>query len=151
LWYGEKNSSLKTALIEYLIPEDITLMLFSTEEQLWHWLNIYSSRKVVYLVIQTNINIQNIVRRSSAYPSIHSILIHCSTNELATLQQFSRSHVKIEGIVTDHPRVLIKLVIELALFCEEIGDRTREDGNNDFDIQKIYDRALKLCNLAKRL
>ncbi|CAF4017693.1 unnamed protein product, partial [Rotaria sordida] len=34
LWYGEKNSSLETALIEYLIPDDITLILFSTEEQL---------------------------------------------------------------------------------------------------------------------
>ncbi|CAF4391155.1 unnamed protein product, partial [Rotaria sordida] len=53
-----------------------------------HWLNIYSSRKVTYLVIQTNIKIQDIVRRSSAYASIHSILIDCSTNELTILQQF---------------------------------------------------------------
>ncbi|CAF4955358.1 unnamed protein product, partial [Rotaria sp. Silwood1] len=36
LWLGEKHSSLRAALIEYLIPKDITLILFSTKEQLWN-------------------------------------------------------------------------------------------------------------------
>ncbi|CAF1183327.1 unnamed protein product [Rotaria sordida] len=151
LWFGEKNSSLRTALMEYLITEDITLILFSTEEQLWCWLNTYSSLKVASLVIQTNINIQNIVCRSSTFANIHSILIRCSTNELITLQRFSRSYFKIDGIFADDKRLLIKLVIDLALFSEEIGDQQREDENNELNAQRNYGRARNLCALAKRL
>ncbi|CAF1113103.1 unnamed protein product [Rotaria sordida] len=151
LWFGEKNSSLRTALMEYLITEDITLILFSTEEQLWCWLNTYSSLKVASLVIQTNINIQDIVCRSSTFANIHSILIRCSTNELITLQRFSRSYVKIDGIFADDTRLLIKLVIDLALFSEEIGDQQREDEDNELNAQRNYGRARNLCTLAKRL
>ncbi len=151
LWLGEKDSSLRTALIEYLIPEDITLILFSTEEQLWYWLNTYSSLRVASLVIQTNINIQDIVCRSSAYASIRSILIRCSTNDLITLQRFARSYVKIDGIFADDTRLLIKLVIDIALFSDELGDQERESENNELAAQRNYDRALNLCALARRL
>jgi hypothetical protein len=151
LWFGEKESSLRTALIEYLNPQDITLMLFSTEEQLWCWLTIYSSIRVACLVVETNINIQDIVRRSSAYASIRSILIRCHTNELITLQQFSRSYVNIDGIFTDDTRLLIKLVVNLILISEEMGDQQREVENNELAAQRTYDRALKLCALARTL
>jgi len=142
---------LRTALIEYLIPQDITLILFSTEEQLWCWLNIYSSIRVACLVVETNINIQDIVRRSSAYAIIRSILIRCHTNELITLQQFSRSYVNIDGIFTDDTRLLIKLVVNLILISEEMGDQHREVENNELAAQRTYDRALKLCALARTL
>ncbi|CAF4299962.1 unnamed protein product [Rotaria sp. Silwood2] len=133
--------------MKYLIPEDITVLFFSTEEQLWYWLNIYSSVRVASLVIQTNINIENIVRRSSAYAYIRSILIRCPTNELITLKQVSRSYVKIDGIFADDTRLLIKLVVDLALLFEEIGDRQREDENNELAAQRNYDRAANLCHL----
>jgi hypothetical protein len=143
LWFGQKDSSLRTDLIKYLIPEDINLILFSTEEQLWYWLNTYSSLRVASLVFETNINIQDILCRSSAYYNIRSILIRCATNELISLQQFSRSYVNIDGIFADDTRLLIKLVIDLALLSEEIGDQV--------DAQRNYDRTLSLCALARRL
>ncbi len=142
---------MRTTLIEYFIREDITLILFSTEEQLWYWLNAYSSLRVASLVVQTNINIQDILCRSNAYVSIRSVLIRCSTNELITLQRFSRSYVKIDGVFVDDTRLLIKLVMDLALFSEEIGDQQREDEKNELDAQRNYDRALNLCDLARRL
>jgi hypothetical protein len=151
LWLGQTPSPLRTALIEYLIPEDITLILFSTEEQLWYWLNTNSSLRVASLIIETNINIQNILSCSHAYKSIRSILVRCRTNELTSLQRFSRPYIKIDGIYDDDTRLLIKLVIDLALFSEEIGDQKREDENNELEAQPNYDRAIKLCELAKKL
>jgi hypothetical protein len=142
---------LRTTLIEYFIREDITLILFSTEEQLWYWLNTNSSLRVASLVVQTKINIQDILCRTNAYVNIRSVLIRCSTNELITLQRFSRSYVKIDGVFADDTRLLIKLVMDLALLSEEIGDQQREDEQNELDAQRNYDRALNLCDLARRL
>ncbi|CAF4327616.1 unnamed protein product [Rotaria sp. Silwood2] len=133
--------------MKYLIPEDITVLFFSTEEQLWYWLNIYSSVRVASLVIQTNINIENIVRHSSAYAYIRSILIRCPTNELITLKQVSRSYVKIDGIFADDTRLLIKLVVDPVVAVELKGDRQREDENNELAAQRNYDRAANLCHL----
>jgi Xaa-Pro aminopeptidase len=151
LWLGQKHSPLRAALIKYLIPEDIALILFSTKEQLWYWLKTNSSLKVASLVIETNNNIQNILSRSHAYKSIRSILVRCKANELTNLQRFSRSYIKIDGIYDDDARILIKLVIDLALVSEEIGDEQREDNNNELEAQRSYDRAMKLCELVKKL
>ncbi len=151
LWLGQNHSPLRTALIEHLIPIDINLILFSTEEQLWHWLNTNCSMKVASLVIETNINTQNILLRSHAYKNVRSILVRCRTNELISLQRFSRSYINIDGVYDDDTRVLIRLVIDLALVSEELGDEEREDKNNEFEAQRNYDRALKLCALARRL
>ncbi|CAF3457967.1 unnamed protein product [Rotaria sp. Silwood2] len=151
IWLGVKHSSLRAALIECLITEDIVLILFSTEEQLWHWLNTYSSVKVASLIIETNINVQNILSHSHAYKNVRSILIRCKMNELITLQRSSRSYIKIDGIYADNTRLLIKLIIDLALFSEEIGDQQREDENNELEAQRNYDRAFKLYALVKKL
>ena len=60
LWLGQIHSSLRSALIEYLMPIDINIICFSTEEQLWYWLNTNCTMKVTSLVIETNSNTQNI-------------------------------------------------------------------------------------------
>ncbi len=151
LWLGQKHSPLRTALMKHLMPEDITLILFSTEEQLWYWLNTNSALKVASLVIESNINMQNVLSRRRVYKSIRSILVRCKTNELTNLQRFSRSFINIDGIYDDNTRLLIKLVIDLALFSEEIGDEQREDKNNELEAQRNYDRAMKLCQLARTL
>lgn len=151
LWLGQNHSPLRTALIKHLIPLDINLISFSTEGQLWYWLNINSAMKVASLIIEININTQNILSRSHAYRSIRSILVRCRTNELISLQRFARSYINIDGVYNDDTRVLIKLVIDLALVSEELGDEQREDKNNELEAQQNYDRALKLCELAKKL
>jgi hypothetical protein len=151
LWFGQKHSPLRSALIEYLIPRDITLILSSTEEQLCHWLYVNSSLKVVSLVIEADKNIENLMSRIHAYKNIRSILIRCETHVLTTLQRLSRSYIKIDGTYADDTRILIKLTIDLALFSEESGDQQREDENNELEAQRHYDRALKLCQLARKL
>ena len=148
LYFGQKDSLLKSVLVEYLICQDVTLILLSTEEQLWNWLNRYSSLRIASLIIETNINIEDIMSRSSGYDSIRSILIRCSPTELIRLKQFSRSYMKIDGIFADDTRILIKLCIDLALFSEELGDQQRED---ELNAQRHYDRALYLCSLVKTL
>lgn len=151
LWFGQKQSPLRAALIKYLIPEDITLILFSNKEQLWYWLHTNSSVKVASLVIEENNNTQNILPFSHLYRNLRSILVRCTKNELITLQRLLRSYTNIDGIYDDDTRVLLKLVIDLALFSEEQGDQKREDENNELEAQRSYDRALKLCALARRL
>jgi hypothetical protein len=41
--------------------------------------------------------------------------------------------------------------MDLALLSEEIGDQQREDEQNELGAQRNYDRALNLCDLARRL
>ena len=151
LWLGQQDSSLRTDLIKYLTPTDTTLLLFSTEVQLRYWLNTNSSLKVTSLIIEASVTTQNFLASCHDYKTVRSILIRCQTTELIDLQRFSRSFVKIDSIYADDTRVLIKLVIDLALVSEEMGDEEREDKNNELEAQRHYARALKLCELAKQL
>ncbi|CAF0746445.1 unnamed protein product [Adineta steineri] len=148
---GEKQSSLRTILNRCLTSEDTSLIFFPTREELLDWLNTNSSVKVASLIIEAMIDIQEIVTRSHPFKNIRSILIYCKTNMLITLQRFSRSFIKIDGIFDDVTRLLIKLVIDLALFSEQLGDQKREDENNELEAQKYYDRAFRFCILARTL
>ncbi|CAF1347829.1 unnamed protein product [Adineta ricciae] len=152
IWLGRKESSLKNALIEYLVPRDITLVLLSIEEQLWCWLNTYSLLTVACLIIETSTTTsEEVACRCRTIPSIRSMLIRCCSHELTRLQRTLRSNTKIDGIFSDDTRLLIKLVIDVALFSEEIGDDHAENDNDEVNIRRNYDRALSLCALAKRL
>jgi hypothetical protein len=75
--------------------------------------------------------------------------VHCATAELITLERFTRTYPKVDGIYNDDRRLLIKLVFDLTFFSEELGDHQREDNNNELEAQRNYDRALKLCTLVR--
>ncbi|CAF1054562.1 unnamed protein product [Rotaria sordida] len=149
--FGPQHSSLRIALITYLTVEDITLILFSVEEHLWQWLDLNSSLTVASLILQPIIHSQEIIARTHTYVGIRSILVRCRTTDLITIQRFSRSYRKIDGVFDDDTRLLIKLFIDLTLFSEEIGDQQREDENNEIEAQRNYARALKLCVLVKKI
>ncbi len=151
LWFGHEQSSLRTKLIKHLVGQDIVLILFSIEEYLWQWLNLNPSLTIVSLVLQPIINSQELISRSHTYVNIRSILVHCATAELITLERFTRTYPKVDGIYDDERRLLIKLMFDLTFYSEELGDHQREDKNNELEAQKNYDRALKLCTLVKNL
>ncbi len=72
------------------------------------------------------------------------------TADLTAIQRFSRSYAKVDGIFDDDTRLLIKLVADLTLFSEELGDQQRDDASNEMAVQRNYDRALKLCALVQK-
>ncbi|CAF4183698.1 unnamed protein product, partial [Rotaria sordida] len=143
IWCGPQHSSLRIALITYLTVEDITLILFSVEEHLWQWLDLNSSLTVASLILQPAIRSQELIARSHTYVGIRSILVRCRTNDLTIIQRSSRSYSKVDGVFDDDTRLLIKLVVDLVLFSEELGDQQREDDDNEMEAQKHYARALK--------
>jgi hypothetical protein len=149
IYFGPQQSSLRTALVTYLKVEDITVIFFSIEEHLWQWLDLNPTLTVVSLVLQPTVNIQRFISRSHTYISVRSILGRCITSELTTSQRFSRSYAKVDGIFDDDISLLIKLVFDLTLFSEETGDQQRADESNEMEVQRNYDRALKLCTLVK--
>lgn len=151
LWLGDACSPLRRSLINCLEDIDITLILFSTEEQLLCWLNTDAITKVAALILESNIHIQNSLSDKQIYRTIRSILIRCRTDQLINLQRFSRSHKNVDGIYDDDTRILLKLVLDLAFVSEELGDQEKEDRNNQREAQRHYDRALKLCEIAKQL
>jgi len=119
------------------------------EENLWQWLNLNPMLTIASFVLQPTIKSQELIARSHSYTSIRSILIRCATTELITLQRFSRTYTKVDGIYDDDTRLLIKLVFDLTLVSDELGDQEREHNNNEMGAQRNYDRALKLCALVK--
>ncbi len=149
IWFGHEQSPLRTKLITYFTAQDIVLILFLIEEYLWEWLNLNPSLTIVSLILQPTINSQELICRSHTYFSIRSILVHCATAELITLERFTRTYPKVDGIYNDDRRLLIKLVFDLTFFSEELGDHQREDNNNELEAQRNYDRALKLCTLVR--
>jgi hypothetical protein len=140
---------LRTAIINHLKNEDVTLILFSIEDYLWQWLDLNLSLTVASLVLQPNLDIQGLITRIHTYNGVRSILIRCLTSELTTLQRFSRSYSKVDGIFDDDTRLQIKLVFDLTLFSEELGDKYAEDENNQLEVRRNYDRALKFCSLVQ--
>ncbi len=146
---GHQQSPLRTKLITYLTAHDIVLILFLIEEYLWQWLDLNSSLTIASLILQPTINSQELIFRGHSYINIRSIIVRCATTELITLQRFSRRYPKVDGIYDDDTRLLIKLVIDLTLVSDELGDQEREHNNNEMEAQRNYDRALKLCALVK--
>jgi len=126
------------------------LILFSVEDHLWQWLDLNSSLTVASLVLQPTVHIQQLIARSHTYIGIRSILVRCVTADLTAIQRFSRSYAKVDGIFDDDTRLLIKLVADLTLFSEELGDQQRDDESNEMAVQRNYDRALKLCALVQK-
>lgn len=151
LWLGHACSSLRCSLISHLEGIDITLILFSTEEQLLHWLNTNPIAKVAALILESSIRIQDSLSNNQIYRTIRSILIRCRNDQLISLQRFSRSYRNVDGIYDNDAHLLIKLVLDLAFVSEELGDQEREDRNNNDQARRHYDRALKLCEIAKHL
>ncbi len=152
VFYGPQHSSLRAALIKHLITvEDITLVLLSIEEHLWRWLDSYSSHTIASLIIQPTVCIQRTIVRSHDYTNVRSILVRCTSTDLTSLLRFSRSYPKVDGVFADDIRILIKLVIDLTLFSEELGDKKRALENNEIEAQRNYDRALKFCELVRKL
>lgn len=152
IWFGPQNSYLKATLIANLTTEDITLILFSVEDQLWQWLDLNSSLTVASLVLQVTIhtNTEQLVTRSHAYGSVRSILVRCISADLTRTQRSLRPYRKVDGIFDDDTRLMIKLVADLTLFSEELGDQQRNDKKNEMGAQRNYDRALKLCVLVQK-
>ncbi len=149
IYFGQHQSPLRSAIINHLKNEDVTLILFSIEEYLWQWLDLNLSLTVASLVLQPTLDIQGLITRVHTYNGVRSILIRCLTSELTTLQRFSRSYSKVDGIFADDTRLQIKLVFDLTLFSEELGDKYAEDENNQMEVRRNYDRALKFCSLVQ--
>ena len=127
------------------------LILVSNEEQLWRWLRLNSSRTVASLVLETEDNSEQLVSRSHSYSNVRSILIRCKTSQFRSLERLSRSLIKVDGIFDDDTRLVIKLVVDLTIYSEEMGDHMKEDKNNILAAERHYDRAMKLCNLGEHL
>ena len=150
LWQGHNYSSLRPTLIKRLKAAGISVIVFLTEDQLLHWLNTNSITKVAALILEPNTHIQNSLSSNQIFRTIRSILIRCTTDQLIHLRRFSRTYRNIDGVYDDDIRVLIKLMLDLACFSEELGDQEREDRNNHREAQRHYDRALKLCEIAEK-
>ena len=144
-------SPLRTKFITYLVNQDVVLILFVLEDYLWQWLNQNSSLTVTSLIVQSTNKSQQFISCSHSYRSINSILIYCTTSEMDSLQRYSRSFPKIDGIYHDEIRLLVKLAMDLIFVSEELGDSQREDNNNELEAQRNYDRALKFCALVKQI
>ncbi|UJR14222.1 hypothetical protein I4U23_001215 [Adineta vaga] len=151
IYFSQCQSTLRTKLIHYLKDIDITLIFFSIEDYLWQWLDLNPSITIASLILQSPVNCRELISRSHNYDSVQSILIRCLSTEILTIQRFVRSYARVDGIFDDDTRLLVKLFIDLTLFSEELGDQQREDGNNEFEAQRHYDRALKFCSLVKHL
>jgi hypothetical protein len=126
------------------------LILFSVEDHLWQWLELNSSLTVASLVLQPTVHTQQLIAHSHTYTGIRSILVRCITADLTTIERFARPYTKVDGIFGDDTRLLIKLVADLTLFSEELGDQQRDDESNEMTVQRNYDRALKLCVLVQK-
>ena len=145
------SSALRSGLIKCLSDKDVKLKFFPNEKQLWRWLERNASHRVVSVVLEVEADSERIVSRSHSYSHVRSILVRCRTSELRAIERRSRSLIKVDGIFDDDTRLLIKLVVDLTLYSEEIGDDMKEDQNNILAAERHYDRAMKLCNLVEYL
>lgn len=148
VYYSSQPSSLAIDLVRYLRLADIAVTIILQEDQLWSYLN---RKAVSCLIIETKSNNENLISRCHAYKTVRSILVRCQEQDLTCLQRHVRSYAKVDGVYADDARILIKLVIDLTLIFEEMGDEARQDKYNEFEAQQHYDRALKLCDLVKKL
>jgi hypothetical protein len=66
------------------------------------------------------------------------------------MRRFASDYMKLDAVFNDETHLLFKIATDLALFCEQMGDRYNDDGNAT-DACRNYQRAQYLCLLAKPL
>ncbi len=89
-----------------------------------------------------------IVTQIHLLDNIHSIYMQCESAQLTKMRRFASNYMKLEAVFDDETRLLIDIVTNLALFCEQVGDSCSSVGDM-VNARENYRVAHRLCLLAE--
>lgn len=135
-------------LLKFFASVDIDAIESDNEESLVNY--IQSDRKITYfIVIKSSKYCKNLIDRLHCERNVNTIYIYCSANKLKEQRRLARSFAKLDAVFDDALQVLIKLLLDLALFCEELADRQRDDPSSMQLVQKYYQASIDLYAYAE--
>jgi hypothetical protein len=152
--------ALTSRLSEYLLAElkklfsplDIEICIYRNENSLIE--SVISNSSMSHFVIigdRVNGKVQNLVDRMYRLPNIQSIYVYCQTKQLKHLRRLARTYPRLDAVFDDSLRLLIKLTLDMALFCEETAARQKDDATTTEIGEENYQRSITLYRLAEQM
>lgn len=148
---SRQDSQLYRTFVQYLLSQDVVLIIFSSEQYLSQWLIQNSSLNITNLVLESLYCTRQFIFDCHSIKNVHSILIYCHENELCDLERYTRRLPKVDGIYTDDIRLLMKLVVNQIFLAEQLGDEAKYENRNELKAQRNYDRAVRFCELIENI
>ena len=114
--------------------------------------NIQSDHKVThFIIIQSADDRKRLIDRVHSYQNVNTIYIYCDHSELKQQRRLSHNYAKLDAVFDDPCQVLIKLLMDLALFHEELGDRQNGQRSLIQLAHKNYQRSVDLYSCAEKI
>ena len=129
---------------------DIEIAEYYNEESLFG--NIISNPATTYFfIINSSKHVQHLVDRAHPYSTVRSIYVHCEPAKLVQQRRLARNYSKLDAVFDDPLRLLIKLTMDLALFCQETADRQKDDKSLIQAAYRNYQRSIDLYGFAESM
>ena len=146
---GEQHNLWPKEYVKRLKDIGIKCIQLSNAKQLPLLCFLYKS-STIFLVLKSVGEASNIVAQIHQINNIHSIYIQCESSQLIKMRRFASNYMKLDAVFDDETRLLIDIVTNLALFCEQIGDWHYSIGDM-VTARTNYRYAQYLCSLAEMI
>lgn len=120
--------------------KDHLIQNFNTDESVTYFIIINSQRNEKLLIDQIH-----------GYGNVHSIYFRCEAPTKKYQKRLARNYSKLDGVFDDPMRLLIKTLMDLGLFCEEVADRQADDPQSIKEAKCNYQRSIDLYSFAETL
>lgn len=114
--------------------------------------NVQFDHKVThFVIIKSSKYCKSLIDRLHCQENVNTIYIYCNSDELKEQRRFARNFAKLDAVFDDARQVLIKLLLDLALFCEELADRQRDKPSSMQSVHKNYQTSIDLYAYAENI
>jgi hypothetical protein len=101
-----------------------------------------------FFIINSSRKLQSFIDRAHSCQNIRAIYVQCESTQLLQQRRLARNYPKLDGVYDDPLRLLIKVIMDVALFCEETADRQKHDVLATKLAHKNYQRSIDLYAFA---
>lgn len=114
--------------------------------------HIQSDQKIThFILIKSSQYWKRLIDRIHCHENVNNIYIYCATDELKERRRMARNYAKLDAVFDDFGQILIKLLMDVALFCEESADRQRDKPSLAEFAHKNYQRSIDIYEYAEKI
>ncbi|UJR18446.1 hypothetical protein I4U23_005351 [Adineta vaga] len=130
--------------------QDIDIIEHWNEESFFQSINPDDSI-THFIIINSRRKVENLVNRVHSRQNIQAMYLHCETKALKYQRRLARNYSKLDAVYDDSLRLLVKLIMDIALFCEETADRQKAYAPLKKAAYRNYQRSIDLYAFAETM
>ncbi len=136
-------------LSRFFVTVDVDMIECQNQESLFQ--SVSSDENIThFIIVKSSQNNKELIDRIHSYDNVKSIYIYCNSDELKSQRRLARNYSKLDAVFDDPRQILIKLLMDMALFCEEMADREKDESSVQA-AHRNYQRSIDLYTCANSL